>query len=117
MYNRIPFLKYLGLTDGYSGLYISDNEWKNLLQEYCKIYPNSKTNRIAPVKFQIIDKLAKYYGKNNLKFQYEYKKVEYRRGVYFGHLENKTLNERINEWRIRWYLPRKERLELNVKIK
>lgn len=111
MYNRIPFLNYLGLTDGNSAIYISDNEWRKILDEYYKIYPNTKTNRIAPVKFQIIDKLANYYKKINKDFPYKYKKVEYKRGVYFGYTESITLENRINEWKNRWYFKRKKRVD------
>jgi hypothetical protein len=111
MYNRLPFFKYLGLTEGNSAMYISDDNWKKVLNEYYEVYPNTKTNRLAPVKFQIVDKLSKYYKKTNRKFPYDYKKVEYKRGIYFGYLENKNLNSQIDTWKKRWFLKRKEKIK------
>jgi hypothetical protein len=111
LYNRIPFLKYLGLTDGNSAVYISDEDWKKILKEYYEVYPNTKTNRLAPVKFQIVDKLSAWYKKNNLEFPFEYNKQEFRRGVYFGYTRDcEDLEAMVNNWRRRWYLPRLRRL-------
>lgn len=108
-YNRIPFLKYLGTTEGYSAVCISDKDWKKVFKEYKEVFPNTKTNRMAPVKFQIIDKLQNHYKKLNLPFPHKYKSVEYQRGVYFGYKEEKETKERVQEWRERWLSKRKER--------
>lgn len=110
MYNRIPFFKYLGLTEGLSAVYISDDDWKALWNEYKSVYPNTKTKRLAPVKFQIVDKMAKYYKKIGKEFPYEYKNVAFKRGVYFGYYVDNTLAEQIETWRSRWLKGRIERL-------
>ena len=102
MYNRIPFFKYLGLTDGMSALFIKDDEWKKILEEYYEVYPNTKTNRLAPVKFQIVDKLATYYRKAGKRFPYQYQSKEFQRGVYFGYKREIDLSEAVDEWRKRW---------------
>ena len=107
MYDRIPFLKYLGLSDGYSAMYISDEEWKKIKNEYYTVYPNTKTNRLAPVKYQIVDKLQKYYKKINKEFPYEYINEDFKRGIYFGYTQNMlTTDEQINNWRNRWLIKR-----------
>lgn len=114
LYNRIPFLKYLGLTEGLSAVYISDDDWKCLYAEYKRVYPNTKTNRLAPVKFQIVDKLAKYYKKIGKEFPYVYSSANFKRGVYFGYCINKSLEEQIYNWRNRWLIGRMERLNEKV---
>jgi len=114
IYNRIDFFKYLGLTEGLSAVYLKDDEWKKLYSEYKQVYPNTKTNRIAPVKFQIVDKLKKYYDKNNIEFPYEYKSESFKRGVYFGYRQNKTLDEQVDFWRNRWLIGRAERLGIEL---
>jgi len=135
MYNRIPFLKYLGLSDGMSAVYISNEEWKKILKEYYKYFPKTNTKRLAPVKYQIIDKLASYYKRHfNKEFPYEYQKIEYRRGVYFGYLcknGKDFLNGKCNvpfhnvftvydsfiNWKNRWFNPRYEKYkkeDLNI---
>lgn len=114
IYNRINFFKYLGLTEGLSAVYLKDEEWKKIWKEYQQVFPNTKTNRLAPVKFQIIDKLKKYYDKNNLNFPYEYKSESFRRGVYFGYVQNKSLEEMINLWKNRWLIGRAERLKIQL---
>lgn len=110
IYNRIPFFKYLGLTEGLSAVYIKDPEWKKLLKEYYEVYPNTKTKRLAPVKFQIVDKLSNYYKKNNIEFPYEYKSESFRRGVYFGYCLDRSIEDAIADWRTRWLYGRIERL-------
>ena len=110
IYNRIPFFKYLGLTEGLSAVYISDNDWRKLWAEYKTVYPNTKTNRLAPVKFQIVDKMAKYYKKIGKEFPYTYSSTNFKRGVYFGYCIDKSLNEQINDWRNRWLIGRIKRL-------
>lgn len=111
IYNRIPFFKYLGLTEGMSAVYIKDEEWKKILEEYYKVYPNTKTNRLAPVKFQIVDKLSSYYKKNKIDFPFEYKSEQFQRGVYFGYKFDCVLNEAVDNWRKRWYNKRKESID------
>ena len=113
IYNRIPFFKYLGLTEGLSAVYISDNDWRKLWAEYKTVYPNTKTNRLAPVKFQIVDKMAKYYKKIGKEFPYTYSSANFKRGVYFGYCIDKSLNEQINDWRNRWLVGRIKRLNNN----
>lgn len=103
MYNRIPFFKYLGKTDGLSAMCISDYEWRKIKKEYYQVYPNTETNRLAEVKFQIVDKLKAYYDKNNTEFPYTYESISFRRGVYFGYARNTSLKNSVNEWRDRWY--------------
>lgn len=115
MYNRIPFLKYLGLTDGLSAVYISDSDWRNIKEEYYEVYPNTKTNRLAPVKYQIVDKLKNYYVKNNLEFPYEYESVNFKRGVYFGYSNQGSTEEMINNWKDRWLKMRLSNQTLNLK--
>lgn len=110
MYNRIPFFKYLGLTEGLSAVYISDDNWKKLWQEYKQVYPNTKTNRLAPVKFQIVDKMAKYYKKIGKEFPYTYSSTNFKRGVYFGYCIDSSLENQINIWRKRWLEGRIKRL-------
>ena len=110
MYNRIPFFKYLGLTEGLSAVYLSDDEWKKIWKEYQQVYPNTKTNRLAPVKYQIVDKLSKYYKKVGKDFPYIYKSVAFKRGVYFGYYIDSTLDKQIDTWRKRWLIGRAERL-------
>ena len=108
MYNRIPFLKYLGTTDGLSAVYIRDAEWKALLDDYKSKFPDLKKNRLAPVKFQIIDKLANYYKSRNSEFPYAYQDIRFKRGVYVGMSSdhNVSLSESIEEWKKRWLLPK-----------
>lgn len=113
IYNRIPFFKYLGLTEGLSAVYLKDEEWQKIYAEYKQVYPNTKTNRIAPVKFQIVDKLSKYYKKNKLEFPYEYQSQSFKRGVYFGYVADKSLDERVTDWRNRWLYGRIKRLNNN----
>lgn len=113
IYNRIPFFKYLGLTEGLSAVYISDNDWRKLWAEYKTVYPNTKTNRLAPVKFQIVDKMAKYYKKIGKEFPYTYSSANFKRGVYFGYCIDKSLDEQINDWRNRWLVGRIKRLHNN----
>ena len=113
IYNRIPFFKYLGLTEGLSAVYISDNDWRKLWAEYKTVYPNTKTNRLAPVKFQIVDKMAKYYKKIGKEFPYTYSSANFKRGVYFGYCIDKSLDEQINDWRNRWLIGRIKRLNNN----
>lgn len=114
IYNRIPFFKYLGLTEGLSAVYISDNDWRKLWAEYKTVYPSTKTNRLAPVKFQIVDKMAKYYKKIGKEFPYTYSSANFKRGVYFGYCIDKSLEEQINDWRNRWLIGRMERLNKKV---
>ena len=113
IYNRIPFFKYLGLTEGLSAVYLKDEEWQKIYAEYKQVYPNTKTNRIAPVKFQIVDKLSKYYKKQGLEFPYDYQSQSFQRGVYFGYIEDKALDSRVEDWRNRWLYGRIERLNNN----
>lgn len=113
IYNRISFFKYLGLTEGLSAVYISDNDWRKLWAEYKTVYPNTKTNRLAPVKFQIVDKMAKYYKKIGKEFPYTYSSANFKRGVYFGYCIDKSLDEQINDWRNRWLVGRIKRLNNN----
>lgn len=109
VYNRVPFLKYLGKTEGNSAVLISDDVWKCMLAEYYNYFPKTETNRQAPVKFQIIDKLQKKYKQLEKEFDYKLKRCEFERGVYFGEDFSKSLKERVEEWRIRWLIPRYER--------
>ena len=111
MYNRIPFLKYLGLSDGYSAVYLDQETWKKMLEEYYQVYPKTKTNRMAPVKFQIIDKLKRYYDKKEKEFPYKYISKEYKRGIYFGYRDEKSIEDRIIEWKKRWLYNRIEYLK------
>lgn len=113
IYNRIPFFKYLGLTEGLSAVYIKDEEWKKILSEYKEIYPNTVTKRLAPVKFQIVDKLKKHYDKNKIEFPYEYKSESFKRGVYFGYKLERPLEQSVYEWRERWLKGRIERYGLD----
>lgn len=107
MYNRIPFLKYLGLTKGYTSMYVPEEKWKDIVKEHRKIFPTRKRDR----KYQKLDHLRKYYEKNNMVWPYENKDVNFRRGVYFGYMNDTSLKKRVKEWRERWYLPRKQRIE------
>jgi len=115
MYNRIPFLKFIGLTDGYSAICITDEEWKKIKDEWREKLPTNKqagkdTTRIAEVKYQIIHKLKGWYKKNNIDFPFVYENVSYRRGVYFGETHNcPTSHSRVDEWRTRWLIPRMKR--------
>ena len=115
MYNRIPFLKFLGLTDGYSAICITDGEWKKIRDEWRERLPNNKqagkdTSRLAEVKYQVIHKLKGWYKKNKIDFPYNYEDVSYRRGVYFGFTPDcPSLDSRIAEWRKRWLTGRLER--------
>lgn len=112
LYNRIDFLKYLGLSEGMSAVYIKDEEWKKILQQYKEIYPNTNTNRIAPVKYQIVDKLSGWYKKNNIDFPYKYKSECFKRGVYFGYYNKCTTETAIENWRNRWLIGRAKRLNV-----
>ena len=112
IYNRIPFFKYLGLTEGLSAVYISDDNCRKLWAEYQTVYPNTKTNRLAPVKFQIVDKMAKYYKKIGKEFPYTYSSTNFKRGVYFGYCINKSLDEQIDTWRNRWLIGRLQRMKI-----
>jgi hypothetical protein len=111
IYNRIPFFKYLGLTEGLSAVYIKDDQWKKILNEYLKVYPDTKTKRLAPVKFQIVDKLSKYYAKAGKPFPYEYKSESFKRGVYFGYCVNRNIELSVSEWRDRWLIGRMGRVQ------
>lgn len=115
MYNRIPFLKYLGKTDGMSAIYITDSEWANLLRDYKSKFPKMKDNRMAPVKFQIVDKLSKWYQSSGERFPFNYQSDLYRRGVYVGMRKDHemTTGDSVNEWRNRWLEKRVLRLDEN----
>lgn len=104
MYNRIPFLKYLGETDGMSAIYITDNEWKHLLSDYKSKFPKMNNNRLAPVKFQIVDKLSKWYISRGIDFPFDYHNEVYKRGVYVGKRDahDVSIETSITEWRERW---------------
>lgn len=106
IYNRIPFLKYLGLTDGLSAVYLKDEEWQQIYKEYKEVFPNTKTNRLAPVKFQIVDKLSTWYKQQGKIFPYQYKSQSFKRGVYFGYKRDIDLSDAVNEWRERWLYKR-----------
>jgi len=127
MYNRLKQLSYLGLSDGMSAVYIPDDEWHKLLKEYYSRFPNTQTNRLAPVKFQIIDKLAKKYKSEGRDFPYTYQSLSFRRGVYFGYMckngkdvllgkqdmplyELPTVHKAYNMWKDRWFVPRFSRI-------
>ena len=115
IYNRIPFVNFLGETDGYSAVAISDEDWRKLKAEWIEKCGHHKqagkdTNRLAEAKFQILAKLAGWYKRNGLEFPYEFKQEETKRGVYFGYLDGKiTADERIKQWRERWLKGRLER--------
>lgn len=115
MYNRIPFLKFIGLTDGYSAICITDEEWFKIRDEWREKLPHHKkagsdTTRLAEVKYQVIEKLKGWYRRNKVEFPYEYKSIEYRRGVYFGHTDDSPpVQDRVDQWRTRWLLPRMSR--------
>lgn len=113
MYNRIPFLKYLGLTDGLSAVYIKDEEWESILSDYKLKFPKQKGNRLAPVKFQIVDKLNKWYQSRGIEFPYKYQDVSFRRGVYLGKTKDHdiSLSDSVDEWRKRWLKKRMGRYE------
>jgi hypothetical protein len=113
MYNRIPFFKYLGLTDGLSAVYIKDEEWQEILLDYKSKFPKFGKNRLAPVKFQIVDKLNKWYQSRGIEFPYKYQDVSFRRGVYLGMTKdhNVSLSDSVSEWRERWLIGRMERHE------
>lgn len=110
MYNRIPFLKFLGVSKGYSAVHISLEDWKKIMQEYFSIFPRKMGKQMGLKKYQILDRLNKYYKKLNKPFPYEYKSTLFQRGIYFGYAIDKSLDEQVQEWRRRWYFPRKERL-------
>ena len=114
IYNRIHFFKYLGLTEGLSAVYLKDEEWKKIWAEYNQVFPNTKTNRIAPVKFQIVDKLSKYYKKQKKEFPYVYQSKSFQRGVYFGYKRDINLEDSVEEWRNRWLKGRMERLNIRM---
>ena len=102
IYNRIPFFRYLGLTDGLSAVYLKDEEWQSIYAEYKQVFPDTKTNRLAPVRFQIVDKLASWYKQQGKEFPYKYKCESFKRGVYFGYKRDVELQNAIAEWRSRW---------------
>lgn len=110
MYNRIPFLKFLGVSKGYSAVHISKDDWNKIKEEYFSIFPRKVEKQLAPKKYQIIDKLSNYYKKLDKPFPYEYKSTLFQRGIYFGYTIDKSLDEQVQAWRERWYFPRKERL-------
>ena len=62
------------------------------------------------MKFQIVDKMAKYYKKIGREFPYTYSSTNFKRGVYFGYCIDKSLEEQINDWRNRWLIGRIKRL-------
>lgn len=115
MYNRIPFLKYLGKTDGMSAIYITDEQWRALLADYKRKFPEMAKNRMAPVKFQIIDKLSKWYISRGEEFPFDYQSEVYKRGVYVGLKKDHDVStdESITEWRERWLIKRMERIGEN----
>ncbi len=108
IYNRIPFVKFLGETDGYSAVAISDTDWLKIKAEWIEKCGHHKragkdTTRLAEAKFQILAKLEGWYKRNKLEFPYVYKQEATKRGVYFGFLDGKvTVQERVGEWRERW---------------
>ncbi len=104
MYNRIPFLKYLGKSKGYSGIYLSDEEWKKVRREFRRVFPD----KLLPLKFQAIDRLSIHYKKQGKEFPYAVSNAAWQRGVYFGHLKDagKPLAEMVEDWRSRWFAKR-----------
>ncbi len=115
IYNRIPFIKYLGESDGYSAVSISDDDWLKLKAEWVEKCSHHKqagkdTNRLAEAKFQILAKLEGWYKRNKIPFPYTYKQDATKRGIYFGYLDGSvTAQERVAEWRKRWLKGRLER--------
>jgi len=115
IYNRIPFVKFLGETDGYSAVAISDDDWAVIKAEWIEKCGHHKqagkdTTRLAEAKFQVLAKLEGWYKRNKQEFPYVYKQEATRRGVYFGHLTNEfTVQERVDQWRERWLKGRLER--------
>jgi len=119
MYNRIPFLRYLGLTEGLSGLYLSNADWRKALSEYYRIYPRTKTNRQAPVKFQILDKLMGHYKKEGEEPPFEYFSAEFRRGVYFGMRKDTagcSVEKQSVTWRQRWFQMRQSKVSQSSQL-
>ncbi len=113
IYNRIPFLKYLGNSKGYSGIYLSDDEWQNVKKEFREVFPG----KLLPLKFQVIDRLSIHYKKRGKEFPYMVRNTAWRRGVYFGHLRDagKPLVEMIGDWRERWFLKRSASIDYDSK--
>jgi hypothetical protein len=115
IYNRIPFVNFLGETDGYSAVQISDDDWLRLKAEWLEKCGHHKqagkdTTRLAEAKFQVLAKLQGWYKRNGLEFPYAFKQEETKRGVYFGYLDGKdTADERVEQWRERWLKGRLER--------
>jgi len=115
IYNRIPFINYLGETHGYSAVSISDTDWKKIKAEWIEKCGHHKqagkdTSRLAEAKFQVLEKLSGWYRRNGIEFPYTYKRDETRRGVYFGYLYGQTTAmERVEQWRERWLKGRIER--------
>lgn len=113
IYNRIPFLKYLGKSKGFSGIYLSDNEWQKVKKEFMKAFPR----KALPLKFQTIDRLAIHYKKQGKEFPYEFRNTAWQRGVYFGHLKDagKSLIEMVEDWRTRWFVKRVANIDYDSK--
>ena len=99
IYNRIPFLKYLGNSKGYSGIYLSDDEWQKAKKEFKKHFPGQP----IPLRFQAIERLA-----TERKLPYVKRSTAWQRGIYFGYLKDagKPLVEMVEDWRKRWFLKR-----------
>jgi len=122
MYNRIPFLNYLGLTIGTSVLHISDEIWSKILADAKIKLGNIKPkNRLNYNRHELFEKLRGFYRKNKLEWPYKIDQTEQqenKRGVYFGYtcqngqnvlLKNETpiynnidVDYRFNEWKNRW---------------
>ena len=115
IYNRIPFVNFLGETDGYSAVAISDDDWLKIKAEWIEKCGHHKqagkdTSRLAEAKFQVLAKLEGWYKRNGQEFPYVYKQEATKRGVYFGYLTDEfTTQERVEQWRCRWLRGRIDR--------
>ena len=108
IYNRIPFLKYLGKSKGYSGIYLSDDEWQKIKKEFRKYFPGQP----LPLKFQAVERLV-----TEKKLLYTKSSAIWQRGIYFGYLKDagKMLTKMVEDWRGRWLLKRIASIDRNDK--
>ena len=121
IYNRIPFLKYLGTTFGQTPIYFSEEEWSEIRKRHRKLFPHYWRNpRLLSQRHQMLRHFEQYYKNIGAFNPYlaKFQDTEYKRGVYFGFVkdaDNQCLEEMVDWWRERWLVGRMERIEFDVK--
>lgn len=118
IYNRIPFLKYLGLSKGFSGVYLTEQQWIEVRRDFLEKIASRRGDKAKKVfKYQMLAELNRRAEQKGKKYKYASRNDAWRRGVYFGHLKDarKPLDEMVADWRTRWLENRLKKIKHNHK--